>query len=76
MPVAGKTGTSSQNMNYWFAGLTPHYSGAVWVGTDDSKEIKNFSSNNASAIWSRIMIKANEGLSTEDIEKPEEGDGD
>ena len=71
IPVAGKTGTSSMNMNYWFVGLTPHYSGAVWVGTDDSKEIQDFSSNSASAIWSRIMTKANEGLSTEDIEKPE-----
>ncbi|MGM9972641.1 MAG: transglycosylase domain-containing protein [Clostridiaceae bacterium] len=71
MPAAGKTGTSSQNMNYWFVGLTPHYAGAVWVGTDDSKEIKNFNSNNTSALWSQIMTKANEGLPTEDIEKPQ-----
>ncbi|WP_426348276.1 transglycosylase domain-containing protein [Alloiococcus sp. CFN-8] len=70
MPAAGKTGTSSGNKNYWFAGLTPHYSAAVWVGTDLNEAIDNYSSNKASGLWSKIMSKANEGLSTTDIKSP------
>lgn len=69
MPVAGKTGTSSKNLNVWFAGLTPHLSAAVWVGEDKPETLK-INSNNAANAWSKIMKKANEGLSTNDIEKP------
>lgn len=69
MPVAGKTGTSSDNKNVWFSGLTPHLSAAVWVGEDKPAKL-SITSNNAAAAWSKIMKKANEGLSTNDIEKP------
>lgn len=70
MPVAGKTGTSTGSKNLWFSGLTPHYSAAVWVGTDLHEEVKGLGSNKTSGIWSKIMAKANEGLSTDDIPMP------
>ncbi|MBM7833733.1 transglycosylase domain-containing protein [Clostridium sardiniense] len=71
MPAAGKTGTSSDVKDYWFAGLTPHFSGAVWVGYDNQASIKGGGSGRtASNLWGLIMKKANEGLSTKDIEKP------
>jgi membrane peptidoglycan carboxypeptidase len=31
-PTAGKTGTTSNNQNAWFAGFTPQLSTAVWLG--------------------------------------------
>jgi membrane peptidoglycan carboxypeptidase len=31
-PTAGKTGTTGNNANAWFAGFTPQLSTAVWVG--------------------------------------------
>jgi membrane peptidoglycan carboxypeptidase len=31
-PTAGKTGTTGNNANAWFAGFTPQLSAAVWVG--------------------------------------------
>ena len=31
-PVAGKTGTSQQNKNAWFAGFTPGMTAVVWMG--------------------------------------------
>ncbi len=34
IPVAGKTGTTNESDNYWFAGVTPYYSGSVWIGYD------------------------------------------
>lgn len=71
MPAAGKTGTSSDSKDYWFVGLTPHLSGAVWVGYDNQASIKGGGSGRtASNLWGLIMKKANEGLSTKDIEKP------
>ncbi|MGM9973542.1 MAG: transglycosylase domain-containing protein, partial [Clostridiaceae bacterium] len=74
MPAAGKTGTSSNTKDLWFSGLTPHYSASVWVGKDTYEPKENlegkFRSNDSASLWSKIMIKANEGLSTADIPMP------
>jgi penicillin-binding protein 1A len=36
-PAAGKTGTTSNYTNGWFAGYTPTLSAAVWMGNADSQ---------------------------------------
>ena len=38
MPVIGKTGTTNSVTDFLFAGLTPYYSGAVWIGYDDRSQ--------------------------------------
>ncbi len=38
-PVAGKTGTSNEEMDTWFIGYTPHWVSGVWVGFDVKKRI-------------------------------------
>ncbi|MGC9381233.1 transglycosylase domain-containing protein [Streptomyces sp. MH13] len=41
---AGKTGTTDERKNAWFAGYTPNMSGAVWVGSASQEvEMKNIS---------------------------------
>jgi len=53
MPVAGKTGTASNNNDLWFCGYTPYYTASVWSGFDN-----NFSQINQSYqqdIWRTIM---------------------
>lgn len=35
MPVAGKTGTTSDHLDKWFVGYTPYYTAAVWYGYDN-----------------------------------------
>lgn len=40
-PVAGKTGTSNDQMDAWFIGFTPDWVTGVWVGFDTKKEIGN-----------------------------------
>ncbi|MEK6264252.1 MAG: penicillin-binding transpeptidase domain-containing protein, partial [Clostridium sp.] len=71
MPVAGKTGTSSDSKNLWFVGLTPYYSAAVWIGTDTGfNSIEDFGSNDAAAVWSKIMKSAHTSLPVKEIEKP------
>ncbi len=37
--IAGKTGTTNDNVDAWFVGFTPSYTIAVWVGTDTSRSL-------------------------------------
>ena len=37
LPAAGKTGTTNDYRDAWFAGVTPDLAAAVWVGHDDMR---------------------------------------
>jgi penicillin-binding protein 1A len=39
IPVAGKTGTSNDERDTWFIGMTPDYTIGVWVGYDDNRSL-------------------------------------
>jgi penicillin-binding protein 1A len=39
IPVAGKTGTSNDERDAWFIGMTPDYTIGVWVGYDDNRSL-------------------------------------
>jgi penicillin-binding protein 1A len=39
VPVVGKTGTSNNERDAWFVGLTPDYAVGVWVGYDDNRPL-------------------------------------
>ncbi|MBK1809350.1 PBP1A family penicillin-binding protein [Clostridium sp. YIM B02505] len=70
IPVAGKTGTTTDNKDLWFSGLTPYLSGAVWVGYDQPTTLKGFSGSAVSPIWGKIMAVAHKGLQSKEIEMP------
>ncbi len=71
IPVAGKTGTTTDSTDLWFTGLTPYLSGSVWFGYDTPKSMSPYAnSNKAAALWAKIMAKAHEGMSYTDIEMP------
>lgn len=55
-PVAGKTGTTSDSYDLWFAGFTPQYTSAMWMGNDINIELSAGSSASAS-FWADIMRK-------------------
>ena len=61
MPVAGKTGTTSDDCDRWFCGFSPYYVTAVWTGYDNPSPMY-YSGNPAAQIWRRIMAPINEGL--------------
>lgn len=69
MPVAGKTGTTSNSTDLWFGGLSAYYSGAVWVGYDKPTKLQGSSSGCAS-IWGKLMAKAHENLEVKDVQEP------
>jgi penicillin-binding protein 1A len=58
---AGKTGTSEDLSDAWFAGFTPLYSTAVWVGHPQSRESTGFGGPTAGPIWRSFMESAAAG---------------
>lgn len=72
IPTSGKTGTTTGNKDYWFAGLTPYYSAAVWVGYDDqyNTSMNGGSGKVAAPLWGKIMNVAHQGLSYKEITGP------
>lgn len=69
--TAGKTGTTTDNSDMWFAGYTPYLSAAVWIGYDNPSQIySNSSGVTAGSLFGKIMAPAHEGLAARDIEMP------
>lgn len=68
-PVAGKTGTTTDNYDAWFVGFTPQYSAALWIGNDLNVELSQ-GSNAAARLWSNILSQVCEGLPTGTYEMP------
>lgn len=68
-PVAGKTGTTTDNYDAWFVGFTPQYSAALWIGNDLNIELSQ-GSNAATRLWSIIMSQMCEGIPTGTYEMP------
>ena len=68
MTTAGKTGTVTQRKGMTFAGITPYYTSAVWVGHDDYKELASGDAGRwAAPLWKAYMTKVVEGLPDKDI---------
>jgi penicillin-binding protein 1B len=53
--VAGKTGTSNDYRDSWFAGFSASHLFIVWVGHDDNSPTGLTGSTGALAAWSRLM---------------------
>jgi penicillin-binding protein 1B len=49
--VAGKTGTTDDLRDSWFAGFTGERLGVVWVGRDDNKSTRLTGSSGALRVW-------------------------
>jgi penicillin-binding protein 1B len=55
IPAAGKTGTTSDNKDSWFAGFTPYITTIVWVGYDDNTSHGLTGASGALPIWISYM---------------------
>lgn len=62
-PVAGKTGTTNDYRDAWFAGYTSDIVACVWVGLDDMKPLGNqeTGAKAASPIWLNFMKSMDSG---------------
>ncbi len=68
MPLAGKTGTTTDNKDLWFVGYTPYLTAGIWGGFDASEEQSNTTYHKG--IWKAIMEKINSRYETAEFEKP------
>lgn len=83
-PVAGKTGTTNQNIQSWFVGYTPQLSTAVWVGnSDENVPLQNvtingkwwrgvYGSSIAAPTWQKYMMAITEDMPIEKFNKVED----
>jgi penicillin-binding protein 1A len=57
VPAAGKTGTTNDNTDVWFAGFTPNLLGVVWFGFDRPRRIMNNAAGGrlAAPVWGHFM---------------------
>ncbi|MCG8668156.1 MAG: penicillin-binding protein 1B [Pseudomonadales bacterium] len=55
LKVAGKTGTSDDQRDAWFAGWSGSYLGVVWVGFDDNLKTELTGATGALPIWAQTM---------------------
>ncbi len=72
-PIAGKTGTTNNNIDAWFIGFTPDIVCGVWVGRDDNTPLGKRETGARAAIplWKGFMKKALEGSPVRDFPVPE-----
>ena len=52
---AGKTGTTNDYRDSWFAGFSGNYLTVVWVGRDDNDTVGLTGSSGAAKVWSKVM---------------------
>ncbi|MCI8307556.1 MAG: glycosyl transferase [Lachnospiraceae bacterium] len=58
MAQAGKTGTTSSDIDLWFEGFTPYYTAGIWGGWDLNKDQDNTTYHKI--LWKTIMEKVHE----------------
>jgi penicillin-binding protein 1A len=59
IPVAGKTGTTNDNSDVWFVGMTPEIVAGVWLGFDKPKTITSGAAGGtlAAPIFGKMMAE-------------------
>jgi penicillin-binding protein 1B len=68
--AAGKTGTTNDLRDAWFAGFTPTLLTVVWVGHDDNRPLGLTGAQAALPIWADFMRRAHEGRPPSDFDPP------
>ena len=69
--AAGKTGTTNDLRDAWFAGFTPDLLTIVWIGLDDNQPIGLSGAQAALPIWSMFMKNALTGRQSTGFSTPE-----
>jgi penicillin-binding protein 1B len=70
--VAGKTGTTDDGRDAWFAGFTPDLVVVVWVGFDEPRKTALTGASGALPIWTRFVLDATGGHVRGSFEPPDE----
>jgi penicillin-binding protein 1B len=71
LDAAGKTGTTNDLRDAWFAGFTPELLTVVWVGFDDNQPVGLSGAQAALPIWTEFMKRALTGHTSVGFDVPE-----
>jgi penicillin-binding protein 1A len=71
--IAGKTGTTNEFVDAWFAGYTSSLVGVAWIGFDQPKSLGNNETGGQAAlpIWMAYMQRALKGVPEQPMEAPD-----
>ena len=71
--IYGKTGTTNESMDAWFAGYQPHLVAVVWVGYDNPRPLGSRETGGGLAlpIWTDYMRYALRGIPPQEASAPE-----
>jgi penicillin-binding protein 1B len=69
-PAAGKTGSTNDLKDAWFAGYTPDLLAVVWVGFDNQTKLDLSGAQAALPIWAEFMKRATAGTPVTDFVPP------
>lgn len=68
-PIAGKTGTTTGNVDSWFVGYTAYYTCGVWGGYDHNGSMT--STSFTKTLWKNVMSRIHENLEYKDFTVPD-----
>jgi penicillin-binding protein 1B len=71
LDAAGKTGTTNDLRDAWFAGFTPELLTVVWVGFDDNQPVGLSGAQAALPIWTQFMKAALAGRASVPFDVPD-----
>jgi penicillin-binding protein 1B len=71
LDAAGKTGTTNDLRDAWFAGFTPELLTVVWVGFDDNQPVGLSGAQAALPIWTQFMKAALSGRASVPFDVPD-----
>ena len=72
MAIAGKTGTTTSNVDVWFSGFTPYYTCCTWSGYDNNVHMNGSGeTNTAKNMWKAVMSRVHEGKEYKSFTMPE-----
>ena len=70
VPLAGKSGSTTNNADTWFIGYSPYYTCGAWEGHDDNSPQE--SGSHVKNLWKNIMQKANEAYTEDPVNSGDE----
>ena len=69
-PVAGKTGTTSNEHDVWFSGYSNYYTCTTWAGYDVDTDLVGSESGIAKKLWHAVMERVHEGMASSSFKMP------
>lgn len=69
--IAGKTGTTNDQVDAWFAGFNPNLVVTTWIGFDNPKSLHEYAANLALPLWIDFMKVALKDKPETELKQPE-----